>query len=612
MIAVPLSRPVRLLDPHTVNQIAAGEVVERPASVVKELVENAIDAGATRIDVRLEDCGRAVIEVADNGVGMHATDAETALLRHATSKITSAADLTHVASLGFRGEALAAIAAVSRLTLATGDTDSGRTVLRVEAGRTLRRDVAPGPRGTTITVEDLFFNTPARLKFMKSDGAELSQSIEAVSRYALAHPEIAFRLTHQGQSVLQTSGLGDWAQALAEVWGYDLARALTPVAVEAAGVHVQGFVSPPHLTKPNRGFQALFVNGRWVRSRTLTAALDQAYRDLTPERRYPVVALSLRLDPERVDVNVSPTKSEVKFQFEGQAFEAIRVAVRSTLLEHGMIPSAADIATANAALHAAGGGMRAPMILREPRLPGVPDHALGPHGLSALAMSPLSVAPEMGTWGTVPPPSATGAASSRFPFADLLDGLRVLGQLMATFIVVETRSGLALIDQHVAHERVIYEHLCGVRGAVPIETQALLSPVTLELDRRSAVTFAEHLEEIRRLGFELEPFGGDAFVVRSIPAALGRKDPLRVLRDIADELAEGLGGGALQPTREQIWITTSCKMAVKSGDVLSVAEMEKLIVDLAGTENPYLCPHGRPITVTLGRDELLRKFKRLS
>jgi len=589
---------VRLLDPHTVNQIAAGEVVERPASVVKELVENALDAGATRIDVELRDSGRTLISISDNGSGMSLEDATTALQRHATSKISSADDLLGVVSLGFRGEALPSIASVSRLILSTAVDDGLRQVLHVEGGTRREPTARAGPKGTEVRVEDLFFNTPARLKFLKSDTTELAGCVEALMKYAIGYPQVAFSVSHNGQTAMKTSGSGDLLEAIADVWGREVARSLAEVDTTVAGLRVRGFVSAPHMTRPTRAYQYVFVNGRPVRSRTLIAALDQAYRDLTPDKRYPVIVLFVELDPARVDVNVSPTKSEVKFQQEGQAFDAVRYSVRAALTEHGMMPSAEGIAAANEALAAAARSGEAPTLLASPQS--------GLFEASMRVQMPLETA-SADLAAMVPPPSL---APQKYPFAELLDELRVLGQIMNTFIVANTRRGLVILDQHVAHERIIYEYLCGLKGPSAIEKQALLSAETLHLDKRSAVMLRERMDEIVRVGFELEPFGGESFLVRAAPAALRGRNPMKVLQDLVDELVDAAVARKLTPTREQIWITSACKMAVKAGDPLSHAEMEKLISDLATTENPYMCPHGRPITITLTREELLRKFKR--
>ncbi len=595
---------VHLLDPHTVNQIAAGEVVDRPGSVVKELVENAIDAGATRIDVEVADSGRRLIQVSDNGSGMSQEDANAALQRHATSKILSVDDLQVVGTLGFRGEALPSIASVSRMSISTCESDGLRTVLRIEGGQVRPTTGDAGPRGTSVVVEDLFYNTPARLKFLKSDTTELGQIMDHVTRYAIAYPHIAFTLTNNGQLAYRTTGSGDMQSAIGDVWNRDLARTLAEVQYEAGGMRLTGFVSPPHITKPSRAYQFVYVNGRPVRTRTLTAALDQAFRDITPERRFPIVVLLIEIDPDQIDVNVSPTKSEVKFQREGSAFDAIRLAMKQALLDHGMMPNAAGIAAANEALAAA----------TRPSGPYSPS----PFDLSFRAQAPLPAGqPAFGTMeiplpaSDIPVSAMTAVVDAeRYPFADLLDGLRVIGQAMNTFIIAETKRGLVVIDQHVAHERILYEYLCGLKGPSAIEKQVLLVPQTLHLDRRQAMLLQEKLKEIIEVGFDIEPFGGDSYVVRAVPAAIRAKDPIRILHDLVDELVESSVSRKLVPTREAIWIMSSCKMAVKAGDPLSMADMERLIVDLASTENPYLCPHGRPITITLSVESMLRMFKR--
>jgi len=615
---------IRLLDPHTVNQIAAGEVVERPASALKELVENALDAGATKIDIELIDSGKGLICVRDNGRGMSAEDAALALQRHATSKIGSVDDLTHVGSLGFRGEALPSIASVSRMTLSTAESDGLRSVIRIDGGVVREPVGASGPKGTEVIVEDLFFNTPARLKFLKSDTTELGQCLEVVSKYAIAYPSVAFTMVHNGQQAVRTSGSGDMLETISDVWGRDMARSLAELDTEVGGMRIRGFVSPPHVNRPTRAYQYLYVNGRPVRTRSLTAAMDQAYRDLTPERRYPVIALLVEVESARVDVNVSPTKSEVKFQQEGQAFDAIRMAIKSALMHHGMMPNAEGVAAVNEALRA----IERAGTVEDYR--GFSDYGgkydTGPSEISGSQVQSANEFADSQIAGTVHP-ALTGALlnsplpasgitapgqlnTERYPFGDLLDGLRVLGQAMDTFIVAETRRGIVIVDQHVAHERILYEYLCGLKGESAIEKQPLLVPQTLHLDRRSAVLLREKLDEIVRVGFELEPFGGESYVVRAVPAAIRSKDPLKIIRDMVDELVDSSVTRRLVPTREHIWITSACHMAVKAGDPLSHAEMEKLIVDLASTENPYMCPHGRPITITLSAGDLLRKFHR--
>lgn len=579
--------------------------MERPAAVVKELVENALDAGATKIDIELEGAGRDLIRISDNGCGMNAEEAQMCLERHATSKIRGLDDLNDVRSLGFRGEAIPSIGSVSHMTISTAPEDGMRTVVRVDGGTIQPHTAESGPKGTTIRVEDLFFNTPARLKFLKSDTTEVGQAVDYVMKYAVAYPGVSFGLTHNGQRVLQTTGSGDQLEAISDIWGRDTAKSLVPVDAALGGVRISGFVSPPHVTKANRNLQYLYVNGRPMKSRTLTIALDQAFRDLTPERRFPLVALNMEIDPGRIDVNVSPTKSEVRFQQEGVAFEGLRICIREALLAHGMMPSAAQIAIANQALRQA---QPAPFDLSMYAQSPLPNQEVTPMATSEpllmdLGISSAQFEPEMTA------PSVIGSQSMQY--IQLLDDLRIIGQAMKTFIIAETRHGLVIVDQHVAHERIIYEYLCGLKRSTMIEKQSLLMPQTLHLDRRAALLLSERIEEIQSVGFELDAFGGDAYVVRSVPAALRGKDPIKYLKDLIDELVESSVTRKLVPTREQIWIMSSCKMAVKAGDPLSHAEMEKLMVDLATTENPYHCPHGRPITATLTHDDLLRLFKRI-
>lgn len=629
-------RPIHLLDNQLVNRIAAGEVVERPASALKELIENALDAGASRIEIEAEMGGRKLIRVRDDGIGMSREDALLALQRHATSKIATDADLMRIATLGFRGEALPSIASVSRMELLTRafEEPTGTRIV-VEGGEIRTVEEAGAPIGTTVTVRDLFYNVPARLKFLKTVATELGHLVETVTRYAFAYPDVSFRLVHERQELVFTPGNGDLLSAVASLWGRDLVRGMVAVDYTENGITVTGLVSPPHQTRPTRQHQYFYVNLRPVRNKTLTAALDEAYRSLTPEKRYPACVLMVAIDPRRVDVNVHPAKIEVRFQQEHVVFDAVMHAIRHALLEHGMTPpvlpperpsltaqaSQAESVEASSpssspveavpsaeTLHAVllqRAGLTPPEETEPPASevppsPTLPTTLRGAAPLEPSAQSPFTSAVEQ----------AESLTTSHLPFAHLLDDLQILGQVRNTFIVASTRQGLALIDQHVAHERVLYEQFCQQRGAHPIPVQHLLNPEPLHLSRRDALLLQERLPELQAIGFHLEPFGQDAFLVRAVPAALGTKDPVQTLRDIVDELVEFSVSRRLPIAREQIWITTACKLAVKAGDPLSLPEMQRLIEDLARTENPYLCPHGRPITLILTWSELERRFKR--
>jgi DNA mismatch repair protein MutL len=642
----PERRPIRTLDEQLVNRIAAGEVVERPASALKELIENALDAGAMRLEIEAEMGGRRLIRVRDDGIGMTRTDALHALQRHATSKIASDADLMRITTLGFRGEALPSIASISRMEILTRafEEDTGTRIV-VEGGEVKSVEEVGAPIGTTVTVRDLFYNVPARLKFLKTVPTELGHMIETVTRYAFAYPDVSFRLVHERQELIFTPGNGDLLTAAASIWGRETVQGMVSVDYERDGIRVWGLIAPPHQTRPTRQHQYFFVNLRPVRNKTLTAALDEAYKTLTPEKRYPACILLVGIDPRQVDVNVHPAKIEVRFQREQAVFEAVVNAIRAALLQHGMIPSALppsasrgqtitpprppDAETIHQILMQRA-GLAPTEAVGTPAHPETLTDADGTAALpelhSAAVETPAypetpanadpfvsarhAVAPTPTPADETPPLLETEPLqTTHLPFAHLLDDLYILGQVRNTYIVASTRQGLVIIDQHVAHERVLYEQLCYRRGASPIPKQHLLTPETLQLSRRDALLLHEKLPELEAIGFELEPFGVDTYLIRAVPAAL-KGDPVQTLRDIIDELVELSVSKRLPIAREQIWVTTSCKLAVKAGDPLSMPEMRKLIEDLARTENPYLCPHGRPITIVMTWHEIERKFKR--
>jgi DNA mismatch repair protein MutL len=642
----PERRPIRTLDEQLVNRIAAGEVVERPASALKELIENALDAGRDAPRNRGGDGGRRLIRVRDDGIGMTRTDALHALQRHATSKIASDADLMRITTLGFRGEALPSIASISRMEILTRafEEDTGTRIV-VEGGEVKSVEEVGAPIGTTVTVRDLFYNVPARLKFLKTVPTELGHMIETVTRYAFAYPDVSFRLVHERQELIFTPGNGDLLTAAASIWGRETVQGMVSVDYERDGIRVWGLIAPPHQTRPTRQHQYFFVNLRPVRNKTLTAALDEAYKTLTPEKRYPACILLVGIDPRQVDVNVHPAKIEVRFQREQAVFEAVVNAIRAALLQHGMIPSALppsasrgqtitpprppDAETIHQILMQRA-GLAPTEAVGTPARPETHMDADGTAALpelhSAAVETPAypetpanadpfvsarhAVAPTPTPADETPPLLETEPLqTTHLPFAHLLDDLYILGQVRNTYIVASTRQGLVIIDQHVAHERVLYEQLCYRRGVQPIPKQHLVTPETLQLSRRDALLLHEKLPELEAIGFELEPFGVDTYLIRAVPAAL-KGDPVQTLRDIIDELVELSVSKRLPIAREQIWITTACKLAVKAGNPLSMPEMRKLIEDLARTENPYLCPHGRPITIVMTWHEIERKFKR--
>jgi DNA mismatch repair protein MutL len=615
-----------LLDENTANRIAAGEVVERPASAVKELVENAIDAGATQIVVELEEGGKQRVTVADNGIGMTRSDAVLALQRHATSKIRSADDLFAIQTLGFRGEALPSIASVSHFTLTTkpADQESG-TKLIVEGGEIVEVLEVAARDGTTIEVADLFFNTPARLKFLKSTPTEVSRAVEVVGHLAVAYPAISLRLRQATQEVFATPGTGEPLAALAAVWGRDIAKKLIPIRNEAPGLAVSGYVATPDVSRPGRSHELFFVNKRPIKSRLIGHALEEAYRALTPESRYPIAAIFVEIAPDLVDVNVHPTKAEIKFTRDGEVHHAVSQAVKGALLAYGIVPTA----------HITGGlppgrNMLTFQPVEDIVLPQVSlelrdrDRSLPQHQEREYISAPFATSEEnrtafdpeeigsvngsMGVEGNLP--ELLQERPRPRPFAEQLREFQVLGQARNTYIIALTPEGIAVIDQHVAHERVLYERLTVKRFSHGIPVQRLAVPLTVHLSRREALLLAEHCESFATAGWEIAPFGGESFVVRAIPAVLARKPYEQILRDMIDELVNQSISRRLLVQQDHVTITNACKMAVKAGDPLNLEEMKGLLEQLAETENPYLCPHGRPIVVTVSFHELDKQFKR--
>ena len=644
---------VQILDDNTANQIAAGEVVERPAAAVKELVENALDAGARQILVELDEGGKYLIRVTDDGAGMGREDAVLALQRHATSKIRTADDLFAITTMGFRGEALPSIASVSQMTIVTktaGDDESAGVQIRC-AGGSLDEVSEVGARvGTSITVENLFYNVPARLKFLKSSSTELNHIVELVQRLALARPDVAFRLLHGGGEVFASGGSGALMDACVHVFGRETARHLVPLDYEGAGLRVTGYIGTPAALKSSRSAQHTFVNRRFVRNKAVTRALDEAYKSVQTLHgtRYPAAVVLIEVDPASVDVNVSPTKTEVRFTREGDIYAAVYKAVQEALMAGGLVPTLTQKMNPRAEPNppapfpkkeGGDGGERAE---GQASLMSVPSRPAGntrqePQDMTAFREEFQSRARQPGgnpfadadddpfegggpspVAYPAPPELGAGGASGADYRGHNLDSLRVLAQTRNMYILAQTDDALVLIDQHIAHERVLYEQLlAGAEGAgAGVPTQRLMLPFTLELSRREALVIEKRLEDLRRAGFDLEPFGGDSYVVRSVPASVAQKHikaqggPEEVLKEIVEELVEKTVSRRLLLPAEEVLITASCKMAVKAGDPLTFDEMNALVSDLMKSDNPYTCPHGRPIIVELPNGDLDRKFGR--
>ncbi|HEY3344054.1 MAG TPA: DNA mismatch repair endonuclease MutL [Anaerolineaceae bacterium] len=580
--------PIHLLADEVASQIAAGEVVERPASVVKELLENALDAGASQITIQIEGAGKRLIELADNGCGIAEAELALAVARHATSKLDSADDLFRIRTLGFRGEALASIGSVARLTLTSLESSAPAGArLRVEGGRVGFVEPAGGPIGTVVRVEDLFYNVPARLKFLKQDATERQQVETLVSRYALAYPDVRMRLLVDGRQSLQTDGRGDRRGILAAIYGLDIARQMLEVIADEDDLRLSGFISPTSLTRSNRKEITFFINGRWVQDVALNTALLQAYHTLLMVGRYPMAALFVELPPEEVDVNVHPAKAEVRFRSPDRMFSGVQRAVRRALLAYTPIP---QIYTPGSwSTPAAGETIDLGWSLAHPEADAsMPEAGFAAHAEGGLE-APIPT-------GQVPLPIG------KIPL------LRPVGQVGATYLVAEGPDGLYLIDQHAAHERVLFERMLA-QLAKTIPAQTLLEPVTVQVAPQSAELLARQIPLLGRLGFQIEPFGPGSFLVRAIPALLLGSDPAAAVRVVVEDFEED--ETPLQEEIEARLIARVCKRAaVKAGHVLSPEEQRALIRDLEACQSPRTCPHGRPTMIHLSVDLLERQFGR--
>ncbi|WP_322818219.1 DNA mismatch repair endonuclease MutL [Tepidiforma sp.] len=592
--------PIRVLPSEVAARIAAGEVVERPVSVVRELLDNAIDAGATRVTLLFDDGGIRRIQVTDDGHGIPPGDVELAFERHATSKIASVDDLHHVHTLGFRGEALPSIAAaadVEILTRARGEPVG--VFLALVDGRPVRRASRAAPEGTTITVSNLFARVPARRKFLGSPAAESRAITTLAAHYALAYPGIAFQVVANGRRVLTTSGDDDMRHAFAAVYGAESARQVIAVEAVADELSINGLVGPPSLHRGNRGGISVFVNGRWVQSRPLLFAVTEAYQSQLPGGRFPVAALHLRLPDGDVDVNVHPAKAEVRFRDERAVARALRRAVQSALEAAAPVPwsiVAPDPKTTRFGSPA-----------DEPRADGETPagRLVRPAATSAALRGPV---PSQGILALTRPLVPRSAPVVQATHRDVLPLLRVVGQLNLTYIIAEGPSGMYLVDQHAAHERVVYDRLLARREASGAPAaQPLLEPLLIEVGAARAAVAAAAEADLAALGLLLEPFGEGALLLRQVPSGFRSDDPVAAVIAVLDAIERddrvpaGFGRAAA---------TVACHSSVRAGMALSMEEMRRLIEDLAATETPRTCPHGRPTLIHLDTEAIERQFAR--
>jgi DNA mismatch repair protein MutL len=613
--------PIQVLPDVLVARIAAGEVIERPAAVVKELVENAIDAGSRDIRVECAEGGRRLIRITDDGGGIASDEIETAFLHHATSKLSHIDDLQQIQTLGFRGEALASIASVSQVTCVSRHaSEQSGTLIRLDNGKIVAKERNGRPVGTTMTIEHLFSRVPARLKFLKSNQTERGQIDAIMLRYALAYPHIRFTVVHDGKPALQTNGSGELRDVLVDAYGPEVAAQMAPVGesadparAAASVIRVRGFAALPTVSHGNRGKITLFVNGRPVQDTRLSYAVIQAYQTLLMTGRYPIAVVLVDVPPDEVDVNVHPAKSEVRFRDSDAVFSAVQRAIRAALLSNMTPPEPPSVFT-----RAADGGF----VASAPDEPATDK----PSGVieAAPRQSPLAGSE---TWDRIgvsrhatdrpaiqmPARPATPAAGQQLPVAGgarQLPALRILGQLAATYILAEGPEGLYLIDQHAAHERILYEKLLAQYDAGEILSQALLDPLTATVPVDEVALLEANLDALRTIGFEIDPFGGNTFLVRAVPQLMRQDDIATAVREIVADLEKGD-----QPLRAEIeakLLRRVCKrMAIKAGRVLALPEMQALVRDLEACESPRTCPHGRPTMIQIGVQQLEREFGRL-
>ena len=575
---------IRILPDHIASQIAAGEVIERPASVVKELVENALDARSDEITVEVEGAGKRLISVTDNGMGIPEEELALAVSRHATSKLARAEDLFSIETLGFRGEALASIGSVSRMAVESRTKNSTTGAqLRVDGGKIHPLTETGMPPGTRVTVQDLFYNVPARLKFLKTDNTERQQIEALVTRYALAYPDVRWQLVVDSKPSLLTSGNGDRREVLSSLYGVDVAKQMLAVDFKEAGTHIHGFISPISLTRSNRREITIFVNGRWVKDIAVAAAVVKAYHTLLMVGRFPIVVLFLDMPSVAVDVNVHPAKAEVRFREGNLVFTRTQRAVRRALLAYSPVP---DLQ---------------------------PTHLWGIQGSeNAEVMDPAwrmtaDIQADDGGLQKTDQPRITLHTGTQD--ADALPLLRLIGQVAATYLVAEGPDGLYLIDQHAAHERVLFEQLMAQQSQDQVAAQALLEPVTIMLPPEKARLLEEQLPLLDKLGFQVEPFGPNAYTVRAIPVLIVGGDPEAALHVLVEDFEED--ETPLASAIEAKITARICKrMAVKGGQTLSREEQSALLRNLERCQSPRTCPHGRPTMIHLSANLLERQFGR--
>jgi DNA mismatch repair protein MutL len=619
------------LDDALSNKIAAGEVVERPASVVKELVENAIDAGSTVIEIEVEEAGLAKIRITDNGNGIEEEDVLLAFQRHATSKIKNENDLFRIKTLGFRGEALPSIASVSRLEMKTSTGEGAGNRVVIEGGKVEVFEKSSSRRGTDLSITDLFFNTPARLKYMKTIHTELGNITDVVNRLALSHPEVAFRLIHNERKLLQTNGNGDVRQVLASIYGLAIAKQLVPISGESLDYKISGYASMPEVTRASRNYISTMINGRFIKNYALAKAIQEGYHTLLPIGRFPIVLLNIEMDPLLVDVNVHPSKMEVRISKEAELNELVTDIIKNAFKSKILIPTAYTQEKKEVAK-----SEQTTLILDERTNP-VPERKEIKWDSSFVSNTIQETVPALkvkvepwipkeveeevtipNSWEYTPPPemesSETEVETESSPNADQLESriprLYPIGQMHGTYIFAQNENGLYIIDQHAAQERLKYEYFREKVGQVHAELQELLVPITLDYSTDEYLKINENRMELEKVGVFLEEFGMNSYIVRSHPQWFPKGEEKQLIEEMIEQLLS-MKKVDIKKLREEAAIMMSCKASIKANRHLRNDEIQALLDDLRSASDPFTCPHGRPIIVHYSSYEMEKMFKRV-
>lgn len=601
---------IHLLDQNTIDKIAAGEVIERPAAVVKELVENAIDSGANAITIEIKQGGISFIRITDNGCGIPKDQIPLAFQRHATSKISTIEDLLQVKSLGFRGEALSSIAAVSQVELITKDADSIIGCrYEIHGGREITKEEIGCPDGTTFIMRNLFYNTPARGKFLKTNMTEGGYISDVVLHFILSHPEVRFKFIWDGKIKIQTSGNGNVKDNIYNQYGPDITKALLPVEVSQNGMTLTGFIGKPELSRGTRSFMNYYINGRHIKSPVIQKGIEAAYQGFSMTNRFPFTALFLKIDSSCLDVNVHPSKMEVRFTNQEEVYELFRSGLHGILKQAALIPEV-SLGKEEPAKRAEKRTVRTPG--KTPDIPKTPE----PFETKRIIQTPAatdSIAAKAPLKNTQLPEIKYEQQSlfqKQLLHEEDAVPFRLIGQVFGTFWLIEYKDELLIIDQHAAHEKVLYEELMKELSENHVYSQNLLAPVVLTLTHREKEVLASYQEAFTNLGFEIEEFGGDEYAVKAVPSHFLHLASRELFYSILDELLENPQRGNIELITDRC-ATISCKAAVKGNHTLSFSEAEKLIEKMLKAEEPYHCPHGRPTTISMTKKEFEKKFKRI-